>query len=49
MPTTPRQPAQLQPTVYAPSIQRRCPDCNARVTPQSGCLVCLSCGWSRCG
>ena len=26
-----------------------CPDCSARLLMQSGCSVCLDCGWSECG
>ena len=27
----------------------RCPDCNAPVAFQEGCLLCTSCGWNKCG
>ena len=27
---------------------RKCPDCNAPVIPQEGCLICVSCGWNKC-
>ncbi len=27
----------------------RCPDCNAPVAYQEGCLLCASCGWNKCG
>ena len=27
----------------------RCPDCNAPVAYQEGCLLCTSCGWNKCG
>src|ERR1043166_2755990 len=26
-----------------------CPDCGADTVRQSGCLVCVQCGWARCG
>src|SRR6266699_4299184 len=26
-----------------------CPDCGAGTVRQSGCLVCVQCGWARCG
>lgn len=26
-----------------------CPDCGSFTIKQSGCFVCISCGWSRCG
>jgi hypothetical protein len=25
-----------------------CPECETRLSAQSGCLVCRECGWSRC-
>lgn len=25
-----------------------CPDCGADIVKQEGCIMCLSCGWSRC-
>ena len=28
--------------------RRRCPSCNGWAHFQSGCLVCISCGWSQC-
>jgi ribonucleoside-diphosphate reductase alpha chain len=27
---------------------RKCPDCNAPVIYQEGCLMCVSCGWNKC-
>jgi len=27
----------------------RCPDCNAPLAYQEGCLLCTACGWNRCG
>ena len=27
----------------------RCPDCNAPVAYQEGCLLCTACGWNKCG
>lgn len=30
------------------SHHRRCPNCSAWAFLQSGCLVCISCGWSQC-
>ena len=29
-------------------VTRKCPDCNAPVIAQEGCLMCVSCGWNRC-
>lgn len=26
-----------------------CPDCGSFTINQSGCWVCMSCGWSKCG
>lgn len=26
----------------------KCPECHAPLNPQEGCLVCLSCGYSKC-
>lgn len=28
---------------------RPCPECGSAMMKQSGCWVCMSCGWSRCG
>lgn len=30
-------------------IPRVCPDCAGPLARTSGCLTCLTCGWSRCG
>ena len=27
----------------------RCPDCNGPLAMQEMCLVCMSCGWNKCG
>lgn len=27
----------------------KCPDCGYALNPQSGCPVCINCGWSSCG
>jgi ribonucleoside-diphosphate reductase alpha chain len=27
---------------------RKCPDCNAPLVAQEGCLMCVSCGWNKC-
>ena len=27
----------------------RCPDCNAPLAYQEGCLLCTGCGWNKCG
>jgi len=36
--------------VPAPASQSsHCPDCGGGLTRQSGCLVCVQCGWARCG
>ena len=29
-------------------ILSMCPDCDAILRQQSGCVVCLECGWSQC-
>ena len=26
-----------------------CPECGSELTPDSGCVKCLNCGWSKCG
>jgi len=28
---------------------RPCPECGSAMMKQSGCWVCMSCGWSKCG
>ena len=38
----PRPDSSLQP-------RSRCPDCNAPLAYQEGCLLCTSCGWNKCG
>ncbi len=30
-------------------IPDQCPDCGGQVTHEEGCLVCQSCGWTKCG
>ena len=30
------------------SSARKCPDCNAPVVFQEGCLMCVACGWNKC-
>ena len=30
------------------SSARKCPDCNAPVIFQEGCLMCVACGWNKC-
>lgn len=25
-----------------------CPDCGSKIHPEGGCLICQSCGWSKC-
>ncbi|AFS79349.1 ribonucleoside-diphosphate reductase NrdZ [Gottschalkia acidurici 9a] len=27
----------------------RCPECNSKITHESGCVICPNCGFSRCG
>jgi len=27
----------------------RCPECDAVLIFEEGCMVCKQCGWSRCG
>jgi hypothetical protein len=29
--------------------RERCPECGARILPESGCCYCPTCGWGRCG
>ena len=26
-----------------------CPDCDSRMIPEGGCMVCYTCGYSKCG
>ena len=47
-------PAHSRPTVFLQTQPQtngpgNCPDCNAPMVAQSGCVSCLRCGWSRCG
>jgi hypothetical protein len=36
--------------VPRPALQfSPCPDCGAGLVRQSGCLVCVQCGWAKCG
>ena len=30
------------------TLARKCPDCNAPVLYQEGCLLCVACGWNKC-
>ena len=32
-----------------PRSRSRCPDCNTPLAYQEGCLLCVSCGWNKCG
>ncbi len=43
------QPTPDKPTRRTPPQTPTCPDCGAKIARQSGCVVCLRCGWSRCG
>jgi hypothetical protein len=43
------QPTRDNPTRRTPPKTPTCPDCGAKIARQSGCVVCLRCGWSRCG
>jgi hypothetical protein len=58
---TPRRPnPALKPTtyyvpvvnpVYIPAVNAlaRCPECAGPLTPASGCISCVYCGWGKCG
>jgi len=37
------------PAPRVPPKPKPCPDCGSALARQSGCVVCPSCGWSRCG
>jgi hypothetical protein len=48
----------LQPTIYyvpvvsaVPAMRGAplCPECAGPLTPASGCVSCLYCGWGKCG
>jgi hypothetical protein len=40
----------VEPSLPAPPRpSHSCPDCGAGLVRQSGCLVCVQCGWARCG
>jgi hypothetical protein len=28
---------------------RTCPDCGAPIVHESACILCVTCGWGRCG
>ena len=40
--------AQVDPPVSTLNTMGSCPDCGGAVEPEGGCLVCRSCGFSRC-
>jgi hypothetical protein len=55
----PRRPnPALKPTYYVPVVSAvyipgvsagpRCPECAGPLTPASGCISCVYCGWGRC-
>jgi len=35
-----------QPTTI--SREEVCPECSGELVPQSGCVICMQCGWSLC-
>jgi hypothetical protein len=43
------QPIRQPPPARTPPRTPTCPDCGAKIARQSACVVCLRCGWSRCG
>jgi hypothetical protein len=44
-------PALKPTTYYVPVIPaaRACPECAGPLSPASGCLSCVYCGWGKCG
>jgi len=44
-------PALKPTTYYVPVIPglRACPECAGPLSPASGCVTCVYCGWGRCG
>jgi len=45
----PPSPSRRPQSLPSPPQPVPCPDCGAGLTRQSGCLVCVQCGWARCG
>lgn len=35
-------------TEFVISVKAVCPDCGAKLVPESGCIYCPICGWSKC-
>ena len=35
--------------VEQPNSKEKCPECGADIIQEGGCVVCKSCGWSKCG
>jgi len=43
------EPIHASPLARPPHQAAVCPDCGAGLVRQSACLVCVQCGWARCG
>ena len=37
--------ADLKPII----LRSECPECHSDMVPQGGCMVCYTCGYSKCG
>lgn len=43
------KPTMIEKVATAPSSKIKCPECGEEIIFEGGCVVCPSCGWSKCG